>query len=236
MKRRIPIVIGLLLGFSFLSPRVVSAGPCVPDSLQGYLDAVTSCTLGGAEFGDFEVLAGQNFATPIDPSLIQVTPLGPSVGFMFTVNQDAGAGDLFESIFSYTASVATFNMAALSMAGATATGDGVVTVVEDVCVGSLFGPGISGCPAGNQRTNIVFAIDIDNDFDESAGFPPNAFLNIVNDLTVDGGLAGTASVANFTNLFAVTPAQTAVPEPATGLLLAAGLGAVWRRTRRSSRG
>jgi len=236
MKRHIPVVVGLLLGFSFLSPRVASAGPCLPDSLQGYVNLATPCSLGGADFGDFELLPGQNGATPIDPALIQVTPLvGLLVGFQFTVNQDAGADDLFESIFSYTASVGTFSTAQLAMAGATATGDGAVTVVEDVCVGSVFGPGISGCPAGARRTNIVFAIDGDSDNSESAGFPPNTFLNVVNDLTVDGGLAGTASVASFTNLFAVAPAQTEVPEPATGLLLAAGLGAVWRRARRSNR-
>jgi PEP-CTERM motif len=236
MKKRIPIVICLLLGFSFLPSRVASAGPCLPDSLQGYLNLASPCTLGGADFGDFDLLAGQNGATPINPALIQVTPLGgPLIGFQFTVNQDAGGGDLFESIFSYTASLATFSTAQLLMAGATATGDGVVTVVEDVCVGSLFGPGISGCPAGAQRTNIVFAIEGDSDNSESAVFPPNTFLNVVNDLAVDGGLAGTASVASFTNLFAAAPAQTVVPEPATGLLLAAGLGVVWRRARRSNR-
>ena len=235
MSTRLPTLLGLLAAFTIVSPQSASASSCLPDTLANYL-ALTSCNIDSAEFSDFEPLAGQKFATAIDPALIQVTPLGgPSVGFLFTVNQDAGAGDLFESIFSYTASVGTFSTAALSMAGATATGDGVVTTVEDVCVGSFFFPDLTGCPAGDQRTNIVFAIDLDNDLDESAGFPPNTFLNVVNDLTIDGGILGTASVASFTNTFTVAPAQTEVPEPATGLLLAAGLGAVWRRARRSSR-
>ena len=50
MKRHIPVVVGLLLGFSFLSPRVASAGPCLPDSLQGYVNLATPCSLGGADF------------------------------------------------------------------------------------------------------------------------------------------------------------------------------------------
>jgi PEP-CTERM motif len=238
MKKRIPIVIGLLLGFSFLPARVASAGPCLPSTLQGYINlGNTGCTLGGADFADFELLPGQNIATPINPAEISVTPTGagPSVGFIFTVNRNAAAGQVLESFFSYTASAGGFNMARLSMTGGTATGDAAVTTVEDICVGGSFAGGVPiGCP-GTSATMIALVTANDNLPTDLAAFVANGFLNVFDDLTIDGGLAGTASVASFTNLFDVTAPTATVPEPATGLLLAAGLGAIWRRSRRPSR-
>ena len=224
MKKRIPIVIGLLLGFSLLPARVASAGPCLPSTLQGYINlGNTGCTLGGADFADFQLEVGQNFATPINPAQIQVTPTsgGSSVGFLFTVNQTANAGQLFESFFSFTASAGGFNMARLSMTGATATGDSAVTTVEDICVGGSFLGGVPiGCP-GTSATMIAIVTANDNLPNDLAAFATNGFLNVFDDLTIDGGLFGTAGVASFTNLFDVTTPTATVPEPATGLLLAA---------------
>ena len=59
------------------------------------------------------------------------------------------------------------------------------------------------------------------DGSDSATFSSIALLSVTDDITLDGGLMGSASGAMTTDAFTATPAS-AVPEPATYLL--AGFG------------
>lgn len=228
MNRCLAIACGLLVGLA-TSALPAAASSCVPGTLQTYLGA-GPCMIGGATFDDFSLLPLAFGSSPIDASLIQVTPLSAAnqVGFRFGVI--ASTTDVFETFFHYSVAGAGLTRATLQMAGSVASGDGVVTAVQDVCVGGSFPGGLPvGCP-GAAVSNIVFEIEGDNDLDESSSFAAATFLDVDNDLFIDGGLAGSAALAgSITNLFDIQAQPTAVPEPATGLLLVTGLGAIVRR-------
>ena len=98
------------------------------------------------------------------------------------------------------------------MPGATATGDGVVTAVQDVCIGGAFTTGsLGGCPA-MQDANIAFAIDGDQSLSETLSFASVPLLGIVNDIAVDGGLDGNAALAGgITNSFTVAAGRRNPP-------------------------
>jgi hypothetical protein len=119
------------------------------------------------------------------------------------------------------------------MPGATAAGDGVVTAIQDLCIGGSFTTGsLAGCSA-TQDANVAFAIDGDQSLSETLTFASVPVLGIVNDIAADGGLNGLASLrGGITNSFTVVAAQP-VAEPATVTLLATGLAwALRARARR----
>ena len=143
------------------------------------------------------------------------------VGFQFLFDVTSTAFQLNELLFGYFASAPGFTDVTLSMPGASATGDGVVTAVQDVCIGGAFTAGsVAGCPT-SQDANIAFAIDGDQSLSETLSFASTPLLGIINDIAVDGGLGGNAALAGgITNTFTVA---TPVPEPTTVTLLAAGM-------------
>lgn len=207
------------------------AAPCVPDNLTNYL-SVGSCSIGSLAFGNFNLVTPlPTGATPIPTGAITVTPFSSAAGsgFLFGFDVSSDANFLRELLFGYQVSGAGLNGATLEMAGATATDDGVVTGVQDVCIGGTFSPGLGSC-SGVPNSNVVFAIDGDQLLSSSLLFASASFLDIVNDIAIDGGLTGSASLTgNVTNRFAV--AAAAVPEPTSVLLLASGLGLLLRRRR-----
>jgi hypothetical protein len=226
----------LLVLLAVLSPTAASAGLCVPDSLAGYiLLGGTGCTIGNALFSQFATFAPPGFATEIDADNIAVTPLdlasGP--GLQFAVNATAGPGEVLQALFGYQASGMTFVGNRLSIAGTQVTPDGVVTVVENKCLGGVFDPDPTTCTETPDAL-IVFDLGVDAELEALVAFGGVALIGVVNDVVIDGGLGGSAELASATNQF------SAVPEPATGLLLAAGaaLGALrlrrpaWRGGRR----
>jgi hypothetical protein len=224
MARRLVASVVLVTAVVLMSGRTATAASCMPDTLQAYITN-GSCSIGDAVFADWALLATPAAATPIDPARIQVSPITPAgqIGFLFGLNVDASFDEFFDSVFHYSVSggsAVTFSGAHLAMSGSSATGLGAVTAVEDVCVGSDFNPGtIDGCPALAHLTNIVFELDGVNDLNESVSFPKNGLLGIVNDIGVDGTFGAASLNGQVTNLFDVQ----VVPEPATGLLVAAGL-------------
>jgi len=221
----------LTVAFVLLMSSRSFAAPCVPDTLANYL-SVGSCSIDSLAFGNFNLVTPlPTGATAIPTGAISVTPFSSSsgVGFLFGFDVAADATFLRELLFGYQVSGAGLNGATLDMAGATAFDDGVVTGVQDVCIGGVFSPGLAGC-SGVRNSNIVFAIDGDQLLSSSLLFASASFLDIVNDIAIDGGLTGSASLTcNVTNRFAV--AAAAVPEPTTGLLVASGLGLLLRRRR-----
>lgn len=213
-----------------LSGRSQAAPLCAADSLNNYL-SLGSCSIGGATFSNFSLVTPlPTGATAVSANSVIVLPFSTttSVGFQFLFDVTSTSFQLNELLFGYLASAAGFTDATISIPGATATGDGGVTAIQDLCIGGAFAMGsLGGCPAV-QDANIAFAIDGDQSLSETLSFASVPLLGIVNDIAVDGGLNGNARLAGgITNSFSVT---SPVPEPATVSLVAAGI--VWLMRRR----
>jgi len=207
--------------FSFVSA-AWGAPVCVPGTLADYFVPGFSCSIGDTLFSDFANLEIPGSATPIAPSGVMVNPLndlnGP--GFEFVVNKTAQAGEFFDVSIGYLVSNNTFSGVTLSMAGSSATGNGAVTTIEDIFY------------AGNlSATLILFAIEGDEFTFDQLTFAPVTSIGVIKDIGIDGGPGGTGQLVSATNQFTVE-APTAIPEPATILLVAAGLGYLGIRRRR----
>jgi hypothetical protein len=195
------------------------ANPCVPGTLQDYISFGSSgCWMGAASFGQFVVLSGQSFATPIDPTAMSVTPIGGAYapGLQFGVNTSAGAGELFESFFRFTV-IGALSGASLLLGPGTTTVDGAAIAIEDICADGTFGGNEPlGC-SGIADTAITARTEsFEYVFDQKA--VAGSFFDVFVDITIDGGLAGSASLESVTTQFGM-----AVPEPSAGILLASGI-------------
>jgi len=206
-----------------LSGRSQAAPLCGADSLTNYL-SLGSCSIGGATFSNFALVTPlPTGANAVSTNSVIVLPFSTttSVGFQFLFDITSTSFQLNELLFGYLASAAGFTDATLSIPGATASGDGVVTAIQDLCIGGAFTTGsLAGCSA-TQDANVAFAIDGDQSLSETLSFASVPLLGIVNDIAADGGLNGNAALAGgFTNSFTVT---SPVPEPATVGLVFTGL-------------
>jgi hypothetical protein len=168
------------------------------------------------------------FASEINPATVQITPsaAGLTGSLLFTYNGTA-AGGVLESIFSMTIApdLGAVEKVDLQLIGASATGDGVVTGVADVCDAGFLG----GVCTGTSQPIIALVDSLNNVSPGSAIIGPLASYALLQDIVIDGGLSGTAT------LTAAQLTFTAVPEPATLATLATGLlvTLVLRRRRRS---
>ena len=212
----------LLLVLACILSGLAISGPCLPGTLQDYIDlGVTGCTLGAVVVSDFALVPGQNFAIPINPSTIQVSPAG---GFLSRLDLffDAGAqaGDLLESFFRFSASGTGLYTTGVKLAGAGATGDGVVTSTMDTCAGGSFlGDQPFGC-SGTADTAVTIKTSQFSFPYDSRTFAPTSFFDVFVDVTIDGGLTGSASLGRSSVLIG------AVPEPSQVLLLLSGLASL----------
>ena len=203
--------------FLFLAA-MAYAGPCLPGTLQDYIDLGSAgCTLNNVRFQDFGLGELQFGATEIDPNTIPVTPnTGPAgAALLLMLNRSAGPGVLLESIFRFNA-VGELRGASIALGNALAAGDGAVTGILDVCAdGDFLGLDPIGC-SGTPGTAIAFATSFDSSLKDSVFFAPSSFFDVFVDLAIDGGLGGFASLDS-------AEVTIVTPEPSTVLLFAAGL-------------
>ena len=214
--------LALLAALMSFAPSVAGAAPCAPGSLASYIAlGAGGCTVGFASFEAFGVLDVPFGAVAISPDDVLVTPSAPdaaSARLEFELDVAAEALELLEILIAYRVStLSLLARTALAIEASSATGDGVVTAIEDLCLGGSFAPGgPTGC-TGTPEVLIVFDIGIDQDLLETLAFAPVAALAVVKDIAVDGGLAGAAALLSASNEF------RAAPEPAAALLLSTGL-------------
>lgn len=220
--RLVVIAVALILALSFPSPPVFAA-PCAPGTLQDYIDLGSGCTIGSVTVSEFVELAPPAAATPIAPTAINVAPLvdASNPGLMFRLNALAGPGQFLDAFFGFRLTDAVVG-ASLAVAGASATGDGAVTVIEDLCRGAQ----LIGVACGGETTTLItFAIDGDTNLTEAASFASVPLLGVLADIGVDGGLDGSGALE--TVILRFQTAATTVPEPSTLALLALAVIVLW---------
>lgn len=212
----------LLSGGLLFYSSVVFGAPCIPGTLQSYIAlGATGCQVGSVQFSSFATAPGQALATQISPSVVQISPGGSTFNpqLLFTLNSTASAGQLLESFARFSAT-GQLSGASITLNSPTVTGDGAVTGVLDVCAGALFAGNAPGSCSGTARTAIAFATTAATTLTDSVSFASSTFADAFVDLAIDGGLTGSAGLVSATVSFA------AVPEPATVVLIAAGLLAI----------
>lgn len=198
-----------LLLFTALLPAAPLA--CVTGSLASYTSLAMGCTVNSVTFAGFTA-ASQGAL--IAPASILVTPLQTpgSVGFRFDLNSSADAMEVLGVLINYTVSFA--NSASVTLTGSNVTPDGANTGIVDLCSGNFPGAEPTGC-TGISTNALAFDVGFLSELTGGVALPPGAY-DVFVDLTVDGGLAGAASLSSATVLHGV-------PEPATAAALALGL-------------
>jgi hypothetical protein len=227
---RVAVLASVLAVFT---PAATAAAPvaCSAGTLSDYIALTEGCTVDAFLFDNFTL--GQTLptgATQILPDAVQVTPVAS--GLAFGVDVSADSGELLEIIFGYAVGHPPIGGASLSMTGASATGDAAITAVKNFCDGGISDPfSVDACLGAGGNALTAIAIDGLSDLTASLDiFPFVSLLGVVDDIAVDGGLAGAGSLTgSVTNQFA------AVPEPASALLVATGICGILRSRYRGSR-
>lgn len=224
------LVLAMALG---LSSAASSAPFCMTGSLDDYLSlGADGCMVGSSTFSNFWTLSPPTTGDPILTNSVSVMPIGSSLnpGLTFGLGVSAGANQNRQLVLGFIVSGPPFIGASNLISGYSATGDGVVTATENLCIGGTFDPGTLNNCSGSSDTLVAAATA---SFAVPADFRPfgaAALIGVVTNIGVDGGTAGTASLSSVTHQF------TAVPEPGTILCCVAGLAAlgVIRRFRRAN--
>jgi hypothetical protein len=222
----------LVPGFLFLAIQICSATTCTGGTLASYVALGSAgCTIGGNTVSNFAILPGEDGATALANSGVNVAPSGgiSSPVLTFSTSQTAGSGTLLESIFTFDISGPSYTSSALSLAGASETVDGAVTDIENFCAGGSFGPdGVDGCSGVAGSLLTLYG---QQNTDQSP-LGPVSFLNVTNDVTLDGGTAGSASGGTFVDTFTATPEPSSMLLGLFGSALVAGASVLRRRSRK----
>ena len=205
MKRALWVA-GLVMGLSSLAEAgAVPAVACSTGTLTSYLTVGFSCSIGSLTFSNFTYSsAAFGGATAVPSDGITVTPLtGSEEGFQFeapwVVSSSQGEDSLID--YTVTATSGTITDLVLSMAGygVTAGGDVAVAETSDTPPLSLL---VFDNLTGTQATDSITGLSLTS-------------LTVFKDIALAGN-DGTATLSVVDNKFST-------PEPASILLLGAGL-------------
>jgi hypothetical protein len=202
-----------------------SAAPCASGTLAEYI-SIGSCEIGTTVFSGFTTIIPVG-DTPL-ASQITLTPIfDVNPGFTFGVNAVAAAGERLSAVIAFQAFADTslpFGGLTADLAGATVTGDGLVAMIEDVCVGGLFAIGPFGC-VGSPVTLMTRVDALLSQTSDSTTFTEDLVFDFFIEIIVDGG-AGSAALESATvRLLSGRP----IPEPSSLALLCIAAAALLRR-------
>lgn len=202
----------LLVAGAVAASQLGVAASCSSGSLASYIALGSGgCTIGGDTLSNFKLLTGSSGATPIVASSVTLNPSGGTYNpaLMISTSQTATTNSL-ETIFTYSITGTSFTGISAVLGNSSETGAGGVTGLVNFCEGSSFGPdGLSGC--GGSSGGLTTVDGFQNT--DSATFVKIPFLNVTNDLEINGPATG----GTLTNSF------TAVPEPISTALTGFGL-------------
>jgi hypothetical protein len=201
--------------------------PCPTDTLEHYIDDIASCEVGDATFSGFATFgplpAG---SVEIVPAQITVVPVDPGLEFVLDPPVLATSNVVRSALFGFNVtSTLGIRAAFASLAGGTASGDGVAEMVVNLCVGDSFDAPFDCTQDPRTLTAVVTA---DTALNESTQFDTTSEVGVLVNFIVDGGLVGAASLGSGTVRFALREPPAAALVAAALMLLAAF--ARWRRT------
>jgi hypothetical protein len=226
-------VCAVVTGFASLA----SGEPiCVSGTLASYVAlGAQGCSIGSNLLSGFDILSGINGSTLISPSDINVTPVmsASDIGLTLSVSSNASGGAILEALVSYRISGGSYLAGSISASGTSTSGNGVVTDVQNFCLGGSFGPdGVSGCSTGRSGNLLLVG-----DGAVSTSFASATSLSVTDDITFDSGGSGSGNRAAggiFTDSF--TSGLASIPEPCTlSLLIAGSLSLAFVRFRNGNR-
>ena len=188
----------VIAAFLAVVPSAARAAPiCQAATLDVYLTLPQGCEVGATTFTGFGALPSFALgAVAIDPAHVVVTPADLPAGpqLAFSLSSTAGLDELLGLVIAFAASGSSITGAELALSGASATGTGVVTVVEDLCLGGTFGATPLDC-SGSQAGSLVVAADAFGAVSPDArSFSPFTFFDVFVDITLDG-TGGSATLA-----------------------------------------
>lgn len=218
--KKIALLTTLLLAFSVSG----FAGSCTSGTLASFISA-GSCTIGSLTFSNF------SFNSASAGGVIVPTPSGIGIsvdnlplngGLMIDVALTALSGQSADVSIGYTvtASAPIIMDSSLAMAGS-AMGTGAVTIGQTECLGALLSSGCAGGTQASLTTAIVPSMG-QNTLAASNTFAGVSMVDILKDVSVNGGTNGFATVSSETQNYSTTPEPAALSLVGTGLIGLAG--------------
>src|ERR1051326_3647234 len=188
---------------------------CVTGTIATY-EALGSagCNIGDKTFSDFTfVSSASGGATAPTAAGVTVTPvtIGGEIGLQFNALWTAGSNQTADTTIGFDVAVTgggafLIDDASTVQSSSGFTGTGSASVTEGIC-------GPVPCSPTTSTTTINTAGT--TQLSDHIVFSPTGSVHAVKDIGVSGGTAGTASISQVIDTFS----QTAVPEPASILLL-----------------
>ena len=205
-----------------------SAGPCLVGSLADYIGlGAGGCSLGATPDAPvvkgFTITPGLFGATPLDAGFVTITPIDlPSKKGLNVAYSTTAVASALETFFQFQITGPQLVGVAQTLANSAATGDGAVTGLTNLCRDGSYAGAVFGC-SGTDHSLTVVELDGFSLPHDAAAFPVASFFDVFFELTLDGGLNGTATGASSSLVFTQTPEPGAWALTLCGGLALAGL-------------